>query len=84
MTNRTRNRLTEAMFSSALPSNPIPFASGLGDLVRENGSDSISSDEAKKILWVLMAQAYGSLSTVSLCDEWSRLNMLNKEEGAQA
>ena len=66
--------LRRAMFSSSFPCNPIPFAKGLAELVKENGTDSIRSDDAKAILWVLMAQAYGQLSKVDLCEEWSRLN----------
>jgi len=67
-------KLTEAMFNPSFPINPIPFANGLADHVRENGTDSIQSDEAKKILWVLIAQAYGQLSKVDLCDEYDRLS----------
>lgn len=61
------------MFSPSFPINPIPFAEGLAKLVRLEGTGSITSDEAKSILWVLMAQAYGQLTTIDLCDEWSRL-----------
>ncbi len=67
-------RLTGAMFCSSLPCNPIPFARGLADLVSDNGTDAIRSSDAKRILWVLMAQAYGSIATVSLTDEWSALD----------
>jgi hypothetical protein len=67
------DRLSTAMFSNCFPCNPIPFANGLADLVREKGTDSIQSDEAKRILWVLMAQAYGQMGKIDLCDEWSRL-----------
>jgi len=56
------------------PCNPLPFAKALGDLVRENGTDTIKSDEAKAILWILMAQAYGQMARIDLCDEWSRLD----------
>jgi len=66
-------RLTKAMFDPSFPVNPVPFAQGLADFVRENGSDSIESDNAKKILWVLIAQAYGQFGTVDLSGEYSRL-----------
>jgi hypothetical protein len=65
--------ISEAMFSSSFPVNPIPFANGLANYVRENGTDSIQSDQAKRILWVLMAQAYGQLGEINLGDEWQRL-----------
>jgi hypothetical protein len=68
------NNLTQAMFSPSFPINPIPFAKGLAELVRKEGTNSIQSDEAKSILWVLMAQAYGQLATIDLHSEWSRLD----------
>ena len=73
--------IQHAMFSSSFPINPIPFADGLADHVRLFGTNSIKSDEAKQILWVLMAQAYGSLTTIDLSEEWRRLhNNLNQDE----
>ena len=71
--------LTTAMFSPCFPCNPLPFAKGLGDLVRERGTDSIQSDEAKAILWVLIAQAYGQLATIDLYEEWRRLDKAHGE-----
>ena len=66
-------RLAGAMFDQSFPTNPIPFAQGLADFVREHGSDSIASDDAKKMLWVLIAQAYGQLGEVNLTTEYMRL-----------
>jgi len=80
MNEATLKRLQGAMFEQSLPCNPIPFANGLADYVRENGSDSITDDNAKRILWVLIAQAYGSLGTVNLMDEFDRL--MPEEEAA--
>jgi hypothetical protein len=68
------NTLTDAMFSPAFPVNPRPFARGLDALIQEQGTNAIRSDEAKRLLWVLMAQAYGQIATVDLCAEWSRLD----------
>lgn len=68
-----KDNVYTAIESESFPCNPIPFANGLADHVRENGSDSIKSDEAKRILWILMGQAYGQLATIDLCDEWDRL-----------
>ena len=67
------DRLTTALESESFPCNPIPFANGLADLVRERGTDSIKSQDAKRILWILMSQAYGQLATIDLCDEWDAL-----------
>jgi len=76
------NRLTNAMFSDSFPVNPIPFAHGLADYVSDNGTKSIQSDEAKRILWVLMAQAYGQMGKLDLTDEWQRLhNVVAAQEG---
>tara|TARA_R110000751_G_scaffold272427_1_gene372625 strand:+ start:813 stop:1058 length:246 start_codon:yes stop_codon:yes gene_type:complete len=73
MTDQQRNNLTTAMFSSSFPINPIPFANGLSEMVMNEGTDAIESNDAKRILWVLMAQAYGQLATIDLSSEWERL-----------
>jgi hypothetical protein len=73
-------KLRDAMFDVSMPVNPIPFANGLADLVRENGTMSIQSDDAKRILWVLIAQSYGCLATVSLDEEWDRLRAVAEGE----
>lgn len=69
-------RLETAMFDASFPCNPIPFATGIADYVREHGTDSIRSDVAKRILWILMSQAYGQMASIDLCAEWDRLYSL--------
>ena len=64
----------QAFRSAGFPCNPLPFCNALADEVRQNGTDAIRSDSAKATLWILMAQAYGQLATIDLCDEWDRLN----------
>ena len=64
--------LDTALFSSTFPCNPIPFAEGRAQRTREEGTAYIKTDEAKRILWVLMAQAYGEAVTVDLYSEWQR------------
>jgi hypothetical protein len=61
------------MECSAFPCNPIPFANGIAELVRTNGPDAIQTRDAKRILWILMAQAYGQMATIDLVDEWDKL-----------
>ena len=73
------DRLQTAMFNPAFPCNPIPFALGLAEHVISHGTDSIQSDEAKRILWVLMTQAYGQLASIDLSDEWSRLEPIDDQ-----
>ena len=72
-TDETLHRLTNAMFDQSFPVNPIPFAQGLADFIRDNGSDSITSTNARRILWVLLAQSYGQLATINLNTEWTDL-----------
>ena len=67
------DRLYNALEAESFPCNPIPFAVGLADHVREHGTDSIKTDDAKRILFILMGQAYGQLSKIDLSDEWDRL-----------
>lgn len=63
----------KAIDDESFPCNPIPFANALADHVREFHTDSIKTDDAKKILWILMGQAYGQMATIDLNDEWDRL-----------
>lgn len=72
-----------AFDSESFPCNPIPFANALADHVREFGTDSIKSDQAKAILWILMGQAYGQLAKIDMCDEWDRLSKLKDLKAAQ-
>jgi len=66
-------RLTSALDSESFPCNPIPFANGLAELIRERGTDAITSPDAQRILWILMAQSYGQFATISVPDEWRKL-----------
>ena len=72
------DRLLTAFADECFPCNPIPFAVGLAQLVRDRGTDSIKSDDARKILWILMAQCYGQMATVDLSKEWDRLYNLEE------
>jgi hypothetical protein len=67
-------RLTTALDSECFPCNPIPFANGLAELVRDQGTDAIKTPDAQRILWILMAQSYGQMATIDLTNEWSKLN----------
>jgi len=67
------HQVYKAIDSESFPCNPIPFANALADHVRVFGTDSIKTDDAKRILWILMGQAYGQLGTIDLSDEWDRL-----------
>jgi hypothetical protein len=65
------DRVKDAMFANSFPCNPKPFANALAE---HFDSTSIKSDEAKQILWVLMAQAYGQIATIDLYKEYQRLD----------
>ena len=67
-------RLQDARFSPAMPCTPMPCLLGLTDMVQQRGSSALETDEAKQILWVLMAQSYGQLASIDLCCEYSRLS----------
>jgi len=71
-----------AMFYVCFPCNPAPFAKALMEGVRLEGTLWIKTDSAKRVLWILMAQAYGQLAKIDLCDEWDRLRK-NKEEESE-
>jgi hypothetical protein len=65
--------LSEAMFASSMPSNPIPFANGLATGCKTNGTDWIRTDEAKRILFTLIQQAYGQAVLFDSFKEFQRL-----------
>jgi hypothetical protein len=73
------NRIKDAMFANSMPCNPKPFAHALAE---NFDSASIKTDEAKQLLWVLMAQAYGELATIDLYEEYKRLSDLKKQRDA--
>lgn len=66
----------QAMFSPTFPCNPRPFARAL-DRLCDGDTGAIRSDEAKRILWILMAQAYGQLAKVDFYEEYARLERTN-------
>ena len=72
-TNENLISLSNAMFSNALPCNPIPFLNGLIEGVKLNGTDYIQSDEAKKILQTILNQSYGQLFNIDSYNEYLRL-----------
>jgi len=43
-------RLTEGFRSQSFPCNPIPFALGLAELVREKGTDDMTTKQAHQML----------------------------------
>jgi len=75
-----RPALYKAIFDESFPGNPIPFANALAQHVRDYGTTSVTEDEYKKLLWILMGQAYGQMAIIDLHDEWNRLERLEHSE----
>ncbi len=71
--------LSQAMFATAIPCNPTPFAIALAENVHHYGTDWIKTDEAKRILFVLNMQAYGQLFHLDAPAEFERLLSTNKK-----
>ncbi len=65
--------LSQAMFATAVPCNPTPFALALAENVHFYGTDWIKTEEAKRILFVLNMQAYGQLFHIDSAEEFERL-----------
>jgi len=65
--------LSKAMFEPSFPSNPLPFLNGLHEGVKKYGSWWLKTDTAKKILYVIIAQAYGQAFKLESWDEYERL-----------
>lgn len=66
--------LATAFRCNAMPVNPNPFLHGLLRGIEQNGMSWIQSDQAKAMLWILNAQAFGQLSDINMFEEWQRLN----------
>ena len=82
MTDDTSRPLERAYQSPAFPGNAIPFARRLAELVSEQGTAAIKSDDARALLWILMAQSYGQAATIDLGDEWKRLRDAHRDESS--
>ncbi len=68
------NKIEHAFMQEIIPTNPLPLAAKLFDLVSERGTESIRNDPAvKSCLWVLMAQAYGQLATIHMSEEYHEI-----------
>ena len=65
--------LASAFKRNAFPSNPLPFLNCLAENVKEHGTDWIRTDEAKALIYIINALAYGQLFTVDSWDEFNRL-----------
>ena len=74
--------LAEAIEFSAIPCNPIPFAEGIAAGCRVHGSDFIKSRMGKRILYILMVQAYGQLARIDTVDEYRVLTEPESAENA--
>jgi len=68
------NELSSAMFNTSFPCNPNPFLNGLKEGIKANGMDWIKSDQAKKILYVLIAQSHGQAFNIDSFTEYTNLN----------
>lgn len=68
--------LFTAFKQDSFPVNPQPFANAIAAGCKEFGTDWIRSDEARALLFVLMAQSHGQLARINLFEEWARLNKL--------
>jgi len=67
------NILSNVMFSPAFPCNPIPFANGIIQGIKDNGTDWITSEQAKRILYILIAQSYGQGFNIESYQEYTNL-----------
>jgi len=65
-------KLYEAFKMASLPSNPIPFLRELEERCSKDSS-FIKTNEGKKLLLVLIMQAYGSLFSINSVGEILRL-----------
>jgi hypothetical protein len=74
-----RKELSKGMFAEFTPCNPIPFLNGLVEGCKVEGTDYIQTDEAKRILFTILQQAYGTAFKIDAFDEFKRLKSTFKE-----
>jgi hypothetical protein len=74
-----RKQLSKAIFAEYTPCNPIPFLNGLKQGCKDEGTDYIQSDEAKRILFTILQQAYSVAFKIDSFDEFKRLKSTFKE-----
>jgi hypothetical protein len=74
-----RKELEKAMFAEYLPCNPIPFLKGLMYGCKEEGTDYIQTDQAKRILFTIIQQAYGIAFILDIPNEFRRLKLTFKK-----
>jgi hypothetical protein len=74
-----RKELSKGMFAEFTPCNPIPFLNGLVEGCKVEGTDYIQTDEAKRILFTILQQAYGTAFKIDSFDEFKRLKSTFKE-----
>lgn len=74
-----RKELEKGMFADFSPCNPIPFLNGLIEGCKAEGTDFIQTDEAKRILFTILQQAYGTAFRLDSFDEFKRLKLTFKE-----
>ena len=65
-------REATAFRSNAFPSNPRPFVRALSELLEQGKMPE--DDEFKAVLFIVNGMAYGQLGSISMMDEWDRLD----------
>lgn len=65
--------LSQAMFEEYTTCNPIPFLNGLVEGCKQNGTDWIRSNTAKRILFTILQQAYGTAFKLDSFEEFQHL-----------
>jgi len=69
-----------AMFNDTLPCNPIPFLNALITRVKSHDSLWLKSDEAKRIMWVILAMMYSQTACIDMCIQYEELKAKWEEE----
>ena len=72
------NEIT-AFMQKSLPCNPLPFLYALADCVKENGTEWITTDEAKAMIHLILQLSYGQLYRLDGEKEYKRLAKVFKD-----
>jgi hypothetical protein len=65
--------LGNAMFCNALPTNPTPFLNALIVGVKEEGTNWLRSDEARRLIWLINTMSFSDMATINQTEEFNRL-----------
>ena len=67
------NRPERAMFNDSPPTNSLPFAKRLVEILEMPFVEGMTDPDARACLWVLNYLAFGQVADINMSSEWFKL-----------